>query len=264
MAQLGERLARERGGAPRPRLRELHAAQEAPLSSAQRRLLFLHQMDPESATYHMPFRLRWQGSLEPAVLAAALDAIVRRHEVLRTAFAAGERDWAPVVCAGPPALCRVDLCGLPAGRREAEAGAVARRAAVRPFDLARPPLRFLLVRQGGGEQELVAVLHHILADGWSLDILGRELTALYTALSNGLAAGGEQALPAPPAQYADFARWRPGCLRAASATDGLAGAGRRRLRPDGLRRAEAATEQPRPAVQRGAAAASPRAYLAAP
>ncbi len=243
VAKLAALLGRERGLA-RPRLGELPAPPEAPLSSAQRRFLFLRQLDPESAAYHMPFRLRWRGPLDALALERALAAIARRHQVLRTGFAAGALGWEPVLHAAVPEIPRVDLRGLPAGRREAEAEAVARQAAVLPFDLARPPLRFLLLELGAEEHDLVAVLHHILADGWSLDVLGRELTALYAEL----AAGGAGDPGPLPAQYADFARWQQACL-AAGLWDGQLAYWRHRL-GGGLPVLELPMDRPRPASRR--------------
>src|SRR5205085_1441336 len=114
---------------------------DLPLSFAQQRLWFLHRLDPESAVYNEAFAYRLCGRLDPAALAAALGAIVRRHEVLRTVFQ--EREGRPVQAIAPPgawALPVIDLAALPASPRTAEAARLAAADARRPFRLDRGPL----------------------------------------------------------------------------------------------------------------------------
>ncbi len=180
-----------------------------PASYAQQRLWFLDQLDPESPLYGMPFALRLRGPLETCALTWALGEIVRRHETLRTTLAVEEGEVVQVI-APPPDLWklpRVDLDGL--GRiapelRWAEALRLAAVEAARPFDLERGPLlRTVLVRIGKDDHLLCLNLHHAIADGWSLGILGRDLAALY---------GAPEPLPELPIQYADFAVWQRGQL----------------------------------------------------
>ncbi|MEA2694434.1 MAG: hypothetical protein QOJ16_3821, partial [Acidobacteriota bacterium] len=192
------------GGAIRP----LPRTATLPLSFAQERLWFLDQLDPGQAVYNMPIPVRLLGPLAPAALAAALAEEVRRHEVLRTSFrvAAGR----PVLWIAPALGCElplVDLSGLPAGERQPAATHLVAAESARPFDLARGPLlRALLLRLGGDPPEhlLLLTLHHIVADGWSLGVLTREVTALYAAF----AAGRPSPLPELAVQYADFALWQ--------------------------------------------------------
>jgi amino acid adenylation domain-containing protein len=208
-AALAERL--EAAGA---RLQEVPAewpeppegAAVAPLAFAQRRLWLLHQLAPRSAAYHVPGILTLAGTLRPEVLAAALEEIVRRHDALRTVFAV--RQGEPVQVVLPPAppgtrpLPLVDLTALPGGRRETEASALAGAEARRPFDLAAEPLvRTLLLRAAAAEHRLVLVMHHIVADGWSLGVLRAELAALVAAF----AAGRPSPLPPLPQQLPDVA-----------------------------------------------------------
>ena len=233
-----------------------------PLSFAQQRLWFLYRLDPEAPTYNIARAFRLSGPLDPTALAGALAALARRHETLRTAFPAA--DGRPVQRIEPePAigLPVVDLSALPGGGvdsiREREATRLRRAEARRPFRLERAPLAraFLLrlsgaergsVERGGGEHVLLLTLHHAIADGWSMAILFRELSALYRA-----AAGGAQAPPASlpplPVQYADFAAGQRERLTGAPLT-ALVGYWRGRLAgaPPVV---ELPTDRPRPPFQ---------------
>ncbi len=180
---------------PAPRHRIL------PLSFAQQRLWILDRWDPGSPTYHVPIALRFAGTLDVAALGRAMTALVARHEALRTSFPM--REGAPVQWVAAPADQRpplVDLGALAVPARELETERLVREAAGRPFDLARGPLlRTWLLHLAPAEHVLCLTLHHIAADGWSMSILVRELTALY--------AGGPELRPLP-VQYADFAVWQ--------------------------------------------------------
>jgi amino acid adenylation domain-containing protein len=182
----------------------------APLSFAQGRLWFLDRLEPGSAAYNLPTAVRLAGRLDLAALAGSLDAIARRHESLRTTFEAQEEPRQVISWEAHLPLPVVDLSGLPVDRREAESERGARAEAGRPFDLERGPLaRCLLVRHTPEEHVLVAVMHHIISDGWSMGVLVRELGANYTALREGRPAE----LPPLPVQYADFAVWQNGWLQ---------------------------------------------------
>ncbi len=184
-----------------------------PLTSPQRRLWFLDQLEPGNPAYNLAVSARLTGGLEPAVLAAALAEIARRHEALRTVVRVVE--GAPAQLVLEPAsvpqwlpLPMIDLAGLPDPARAA--AELEREQARLPFDLARGPLfRALLARLAPGEHELQIAMHHIVSDGWSVGVLLREMAELYTALSRGL----PSPLPELPVQYGDFAVWQEERLR---------------------------------------------------
>ncbi|HEX2324174.1 MAG TPA: condensation domain-containing protein, partial [Chloroflexota bacterium] len=167
--------------------------------------------EPGSGAHNLPAAVRLEGPLDVDVLARALDALVARHEALRTTFAAAEGRPEQVVA---PALAVPlpvdDLGALPPAAREAAVAARARAEAGAPFDLAAGPLlRAALLRLGPAEHVLLLTLHHVVADGWSMDVLLRELSGAYAAISRGEA----PALPALPVQYGDYAAWQRGWLR---------------------------------------------------
>jgi amino acid adenylation domain-containing protein len=217
----------------------------APLSFAQERLWFIDRLEPGSAVYNIPMAHRLGGALDPAVLERALGEIVRRHDALRTVFR--EVDGAPVQVIAPFAgftLPVEDLSGLGNAEREAEVRRRATENAARPFDLAAGPLfRAGLLRLGAEEHVLLLSMHHIVSDGWSLDVFFRELAVLYPAYSEGRGSP----LPALPVQYADYAVWQREHLQGPVLErqlsywrERLAGA------PELL---ELPTDRPRPAVQ---------------
>ncbi|HEV7518862.1 MAG TPA: amino acid adenylation domain-containing protein, partial [Thermoanaerobaculia bacterium] len=177
-----------------------------PLSFAQERLWFLDQLGPGSGAYNVPVAMRLSGPLSREALAWSLGQIVRRHAALRTTFRAVAGSPVQIVTATvDPALPWVDLAALPAGEGEAEARRLVRAEIRRPFDLARGPLvRGGLVRLAAAEHVALLNLHHIVADGWSMGILVRELAAFYGARIEGRSA------PLPPlaVQYVDYALWQ--------------------------------------------------------
>ncbi|HYB44046.1 MAG TPA: amino acid adenylation domain-containing protein [Candidatus Methylomirabilis sp.] len=177
----------------------------APLSFAQERMWFLHQLAPESAAYNVPAAIRVRGSLDGDALAAALREIVRRHEILRAIFPAVGGRPVQVSTDREMELPVVDLRGLDPAAREARARALCREEASRPFDLVRGPvLRALLLRLDRDEHVLLLAMHHIVCDQWSFRVLGRELISLYAAHCAG------QPSPLEPLriQFADFASWQ--------------------------------------------------------
>src|SRR3954454_12503073 len=151
----------------------------ASLSFAQERQWFLEQWEPGAATYNVAVPLRLTGALDVAAMERAINAVVARHEALRTTFVSAERDLAQVIAPSLtiplPVTCLQDL---PMREREAAAQRLIDEEARRPFDLARGPLlRARALRLAEAEHLLLLNLHHIVADGWSLDILLRELAA---------------------------------------------------------------------------------------
>ncbi|HEY2740206.1 MAG TPA: AMP-binding protein, partial [Thermoanaerobaculia bacterium] len=156
----------QRRGLLGPRIERVPRDVEIPLSFAQQRLWFLDRLQPDSALYNLSGAVLLQGPLRPAVLAASLAEIVRRHESLHTRF--GERDGNPIPVIEPafePALPLVDLGGLPtAGCEELARHLVTALAAI-PFALARGPLlRVTLIRLDRDRHVLLVVMHHIVCD----------------------------------------------------------------------------------------------------
>jgi Condensation domain len=189
--------------------------------------------------------LRIEGPLDAGVLALCLGEIVRRHEALRTVFAALEGAPVQVIQpAAPLVLPQVDLSGVEESRRGPLALALAGEEAARPFDLACDPmLRGVVLRLAAQDHVLALTVHHIASDGWSTGILVREVTALYAAF-----AGGQPSpLPELPVQYADFAVWQRSWLQG-EILEGEIAYWRRQLAglPPLL---ELPTDRPRPAVQ---------------
>ncbi len=189
---------------PIPRLPR--GADALPLSFAQERMWFIHQLEPASAAYGMASAHRARGPLCPAALARAFGALVRRHETLRTVFLPGKRGPEQrIAAAGRPFLRRIDLAALPAPARRRELARLIDEDGDLPFDLARGPLlRTALVALEAEEHVLLLNLHHIAGDGWSMGVFARELAALYEAGRRGEAC----VLPELPIQYADFAAWQ--------------------------------------------------------
>ncbi|HEX3126552.1 MAG TPA: amino acid adenylation domain-containing protein, partial [Thermoanaerobaculia bacterium] len=186
----------------------------APLSFGQERLWFLDRLEPGSAAYNIPGVVRLAGRLDVSALAAALGGVVRRHEALRTVFSHGPGGLVQEIVPEPSTpLPVVDLRALPAERRSAEARRLGVEQGSRPFDLARGPLlRTLLLRLDDAEHVFALTLHHIVADGWSVGVLVRELAALYQG----------RPLAELPIQYPDYAAWQRDWLRGEALTGELA------------------------------------------
>ncbi|MBV8200961.1 MAG: amino acid adenylation domain-containing protein, partial [Acidobacteria bacterium] len=173
-----------------------------PASFGQERLWFLDRLGAGGPAYNLPSVLRLRGELAWPALAAALAALVRRHESLRTTFAAAGGQVVQVVApAGAVPLPVVELAALPGAAREAEGRRLATAAACRSFALERGPLlRATLLRLGAGEHVLLLALHHVVSDGWSQGVMLAELGKLY-AMFAGFAGGVGFA---PSAPFAGF------------------------------------------------------------
>jgi amino acid adenylation domain-containing protein len=182
------------------------SGEESQPSFAQQRLWLLDRLQSDGGAYNIPLVLRLKGRFDKGDMERAVAEIRRRHEVLRTTFASV--DGRPVQSFSPPqseAWGGVDLSGL----REAERGAEVRRLVSeesrREFDLAHGPLlRTTLLRLDAEEHVLLVTMHHIVSDGWSIDIFLHELGALYTAY----ASGRPSPLPELEFQYADYASFQ--------------------------------------------------------
>jgi amino acid adenylation domain-containing protein len=261
---LAAEVARQGGGAPLPgeggamgegtgvrsSIPRASRDRALPLSFAQERIWFLEQLQPGGTAYHLPAAMDLRGALDPQALAGTLAEILRRHEALRTVFREGGREegGAPVqrILPPPPAVLPVvDLRGLPAEEREAEAGRIGESWFRRPFDLKREPmLRAALLRLEEDLHRLMLLQHHIASDGWSVGVLIGEVVALYPLFA-GLPGG--RPLPELPIQYADFAVWQREHLRG-EALDSLVEAWRERLAgaPPAI---DLPTDRPRPRAQ---------------
>jgi amino acid adenylation domain-containing protein len=177
-----------------------------PLSFAEERLWLIDQLEPDSALYNIPFGLRLKGALDTAVLQQCLNEILRRHETLRAHFESKEGRPVQVVEPSPSLEMPLDdLSRMPEDQHESEALRICKAEARRPFDLTRDVLfRARLFKLGTTDHLLFLNVHHIVADGWSVNLLLRELTLLYEAF----ASDKPSPLPELPIQYADYAVWQ--------------------------------------------------------
>lgn len=192
--------------------------QTIPLSFAQQRLWFLHQMQPNVAVYNLPMAIQVEGYLDISAFTQSLEAIVRRHEILRTRFVtvAGE----PIQQIAEPAPLEIEQKDL-TDHEESETAVrqAAIAAAQQPFDLSQDQLlRVTLLKLSDSHSVILFTVHHIVADGWSQEILIQELASFYrTALLGQLDSGqsdrSERILPSLPIQYADFALWQRNWLQ---------------------------------------------------
>jgi amino acid adenylation domain-containing protein/non-ribosomal peptide synthase protein (TIGR01720 family) len=222
-------------------------ADDYPLSPAQRRLWVLQQMDPGSSAYHLPFAFDLAGPLDAAALTAAFTAVIARHESLRTTFTVRDGEPRQRVAPPPPRapLERIDLRAMSLPRQAGALQRHAREMASAPMDLATGPLlRVRLLQLAPDRHRLLVTLHHIIADGWSLDLLVGELSRGYAAARTGT----DPALPPLRIQYRDCAAWQNLLLA------GDAAAAQRRFwheRLAGAPALELATDFPRPSVRGG-------------
>lgn len=216
---------------------------DLPLSFAQERLWFIDQLMPGLTAYHIPGAVRMHGELDRDALERALNAIIDRHEVLRTTFAdKNGRPFQVVHGQMPLVVPTVDLRALPDANRWPAALAIARGTVRVPFDLGRGPLlRTAVVELGPVDRLFVIVIHHIVYDMWSRDIFLGELVTLYEAMSE----GRESVLPPLAVQYADFAVWQRDWLAGEVLAEQL-DFWRRQLA--GVEPLELAADRPRPAV----------------
>ncbi|SFN55457.1 non-ribosomal peptide synthase domain TIGR01720/amino acid adenylation domain-containing protein [Pseudomonas sp. NFACC24-1] len=177
-----------------------------PQSLAQNRLWITWQLDPASRAYNIPGALHLRGELDEDALRASFQQLIERHESLRTRFL--ERNGVAlqqVDPAGEFKLQVIDLSDEPANRREARARQVREDEAATLFDLEKGPLlRVTLLRLDEDDHQLLVTLHHIIADGWSMNVLIEEFSRMYAAASQGQVAE----LAPLPLQYADYGSWQ--------------------------------------------------------
>ncbi|HEX9031853.1 MAG TPA: amino acid adenylation domain-containing protein [Streptosporangiaceae bacterium] len=183
-----------------------------PVSFSQQQLWFLDQLEPGEPTYNMPYAMWLDGPVDGQALQRAMDAMVARHAVLRTRIVALDGVPEQVVAdAGAVPIDRVELpAALAPGERTRQAESMALDLARQPFNLATGPLiRATLIGAGPGRHLFVLVLHHIISDGTSMQILVGELSSLYRAETTGEAVS----LPALWMEYGDFAVWQRDVMR---------------------------------------------------
>ncbi|MEV7315227.1 amino acid adenylation domain-containing protein [Streptomyces microflavus] len=212
-AALAERLDGAAQG--RPALRRARRPDRPPLSPAQRRLWFLHQLDPDTAAYHIAFTVRLHGALDRGALHRALGDVLARHESLRTLIRTV--DGEPYSHVLTPGDARPGLAVVPVAETELEAAL--REAAAAPFELAQDvPLRAALFRTAEDRHDLLVTVHHIAADGWSMGPLAQDLAGAYAARSTGRAPNWEPL----PVQYTDYTLWQRDLLGSTEDPDSLA------------------------------------------
>ncbi|MCU7250416.1 non-ribosomal peptide synthetase [Pseudomonas koreensis] len=182
------------------------------LSYAQQRMWFLWHLDPQSGAYNLPAAVRLTGRLNQQALEQAFASLIERHETLRTVFQQQADDsLLQVPLQQPLDIQRVDLSALPATERESRVAAAAQEQSLLPFDLANGPLlRVVLLQLAEQEHVLLLTLHHIVSDGWSMNVLIDEFCRFYDAHDQSVAAE----LPPLPVQYSDYALWQRRWLEA--------------------------------------------------
>ncbi|WP_445179056.1 non-ribosomal peptide synthetase [Pseudomonas sp. McL0111] len=190
----------------------IEAEDRQALSYAQQRMWFLWQLDPQSGAYNLPGAVRLSGQLNLAALEQSFASLVERHETLRTVFQRQPDDSLRQVPATAPLIINHgDFSPLPADEREQAVSRAAEQQSVQPFDLATGPLlRVSLLKLGADEHVLLLTLHHIVSDGWSMNVLIDEFIHCYDAFD----AGAQPQLAALPVQYSDYALWQRRWLEA--------------------------------------------------
>jgi amino acid adenylation domain-containing protein len=190
-----------------PPIQPAARAGKLPLSFAQQRLWFLDQLEPGSAAYNLARAVQLQGLLNRVALEQSFNAILQRHEALRTSFKVIEGQPVQVIAAVQNfVLPVVNLQELPKTKQQVETQRLARLTAHQPFDLTQAPLlKAILLQLEPEEHVLLFTMHHIIADGWSAGVLVREVATFYKSFS---AKTPIPSLPELPIQYADFAIWQ--------------------------------------------------------
>ena len=228
----------------RPAQSDPSGQRSLPLSFAQQRLWFLDQLVPENPFYNMPAAVQLQGHLNLKALQQAINAIVQRHETLRTTFATVDGQPTQIIA---PSLSLhlpvIDLQNRLTVDREATIQRLASEEAHRPFNLTMAPLlRVTVLKRAATDHILLLTLHHIISDGWSMGVLMQELGMLYTAFLH----GRPSPLSELPIQYADFAVWQRRSLQGDVLESQLAYWGQQLTDLPGL---NLPTDRPRPPVQ---------------
>lgn len=206
LALLEKRLRGAEHSSYQPAIPRRSPEDRAQLSFAQQRLWFLCQLEPDSFFYNCPTAVRLYGKLNPHVLETAINEVVRRHEALRSFFP--EENGAPAQNVSESLLISaplINLTDLGHECREAEARRIAIEEAQQSFDIGRGPLmRARIIIVGEMDHVLLFTIHHIVCDEWSMSVLMREVTEIYSAVME----GRKHTLDELPIQYSDYAAWQ--------------------------------------------------------
>ncbi|HBC56776.1 MAG TPA: non-ribosomal peptide synthetase, partial [Gammaproteobacteria bacterium] len=195
-----------------PRLVAADRTLPIPVSFSQLRLWIIDRFQPGNVTYNMPLAVKINGEIDLAVLEKVFKALVVRHESLRTTFYEEDGEvYQRVRDASDWSVVFEDLRDLSETARQERLGELVVQHALTQFDLVAGPLfKVSLVRLSNESQVLMANMHHIISDGWSVRVLLQEMVALYFAFSQG---GDASVLPSLPIQYADYAAWQRNWLQ---------------------------------------------------
>ncbi|MFE9564782.1 amino acid adenylation domain-containing protein, partial [Streptomyces sp. NPDC006487] len=236
---LRRRLAGRRGAARRNSIPRADRDSALPLSYGQQQMWFLNRLEPEGIEYLVPLVLRLRGPLDTDALGRAWQALLDRHEVLRTRYALVGDEPAQIIDAPRPAPLTVTETP-----DESSIRAAVEHDMSRPFDLAAEwPVRGRLLRHTADDHVLAVVFHHIACDAWSTSVFGQELSVLYRTFAEG---GSTQPLAPLPVQYADYAAWQRAELNGGALGNQI---GHWKQQLAGLEPLELPTDRPRPAVR---------------
>jgi amino acid adenylation domain-containing protein len=192
-------------GAAAPRLARRTGADSLEVSFAQRRMWILDRLMPGGEVYNETTLIRFPREIDPEIIEASLNEIIRRHEALRTTFREVDNRLVQVIAPELDiSVPIIDLRSVPGAQLTAEVERIAREKGRQPFDLGRGPLIRAVLLRARKEWALAVTLHHIVCDGWSMCVLVRELAVLEKAFALGIASP----LPELGLQYADFAQWQ--------------------------------------------------------
>jgi len=187
--------------------------QDLPLSFAQQRLWFVDQLEKDSPAYNMPAAIRLKGPLDIKALERSLNEIVARHEILRTSFPLKNGNPVQNIHDNLELVLEIsDLTTIEPDTCETHIQQIIETECLKPFNLQIAPLiRGQLLKVSNQEHILLLSMHHIVSDGWSIGVIGRELSILYKAFSNNQSTD----LPKLDIQYADFSQWQKNWMNGA-------------------------------------------------
>jgi acyl transferase domain-containing protein len=210
VADLAVAIERARDGgtsiAQAPPFQRVPRDSDLPLSYAQERLWLTSQLAPDSPMYNLPAIVRLEGSLDVTALERSFNEVIRRHEILRTTFPlVDDRTAQSIARFQEQPLSVSDFSDRPADEAEASAERLIASMARKPFDVSRGPLhRIALIRLSPADHIVVVVMHHLISDAWSMNLLFGELGAFYKSFIE----ARSFTPPELPIQYADYARWQ--------------------------------------------------------